>query len=266
MNVNPRNKPAMYVTTEIDDFVCTMTIDNPPVNALHPDVAESLLDAFNNLAAEHPDVRAVIITGAGKHFMAGGDINFFQTLDTVSSGQYARRIQIIQEVISHFPCPVIAAVNGTALGGGCELMMACDIRIASENAVFGQPEVQLGIIPGAGGTQNLPRLVPIGMAKRLLFTGDRISAAEALSIGLVDQVAPADQVMAEARALAGRIAKCAPLAVRAAKEAVNTGMELGLAGGLQHETVLFARLFHSSDVTEGVQAFLQKRSPKFLGR
>lgn len=256
----------MYVTTEIADYICTMTIDNPPVNALHPDVAESLLDAFNTLALEHPDVRAVIITSVGKHFMAGGDINFFQSLDPVSSGQYARRIQIIQEVITHYPCPVIAAVNGTALGGGCELMMACDIRIASDTAIFGQPEVQLGIIPGAGGTQHLPRLVSMGTAKRLLFTGDRVGASEALAIGLVDQVVPAAELMAEARSLAGRIAKCAPLAVKAAKEAVNTGMELGLAGGLHQETVLFARLFHSADVSEGVSAFLEKRSPNFLGR
>jgi enoyl-CoA hydratase len=254
------------VKTRAEGEVWIVTIDNPPVNAFHPDVGEALLAAFDEIVAASPAARAVILTGAGRFFMAGGDIRFFQTLDRVSAERYARRIQIIQEVIAHFPCPVIAALNGSALGGGCELMMACDIRIAAADALFGQPEVTLGIIPGAGGTQNLPRLVPVGVAKRLLFTGERIMADEALRIGLVDEVVPAEDVLPAALALAQRIAANAPLAVSAAKRAVNLGLELGLADALRLETSLFAELFKSSDVAEGVAAFLAKRQPTFQGK
>lgn len=252
------------VRTEGDIHV--VTIDNPPVNAFHPDVGEELLAAFDGIAARRHAARAVIVTGAGRYFMAGGDIRHFQTLNAISAARYARRIQIIQEIIAHFHCPVIAAVNGAALGGGCELMMACDIRIAADDALFGQPEVSLGIIPGAGGTQNLPRLVPTGIAKRLLFTGDRINAQEALRIGLVDEVVSAGDLLPHALALAGRIARNAPLAVSAAKQAVNLGLELGLSEALRLETSLFAKLFHTADVPEGVAAFLAKREPRFEGR
>lgn len=255
-----------FVRIEIDDSIGLLTLDNPPVNAFHPDVGEQLIGAFDQLSRHSPALRAVILTGSGKYFMAGGDIKFFRTLDHVSAPHYARRIQIIQESILHFHCPVIAAINGSALGGGTELIMACDIRIASEEAMFGQPEVALGIIPGAGGTQNLPRLVPVGTAKRLLFTGDRITAREALSIGLVDQVVPAPEVMEAARALAARIGQNAPLAVAAAKKAVNLGLELGLSEGLRLETALFADLFHSDDVQEGVAAFIEKRKANFKGK
>lgn len=255
-----------YISREMRDSIAIVTIDNPPVNAFHPDVGEQLIAAFDELGRTSPLPRAVIITGAGKFFMAGGDIRFFQTLDHVSAERYARRIQLIQEVILNFTCPVIAALNGTALGGGCELMMACDIRIASSEALFGQPEVALGIIPGAGGTQNLPRLVPVGTAKRLLFTGDRIPAQEALAIGLVDAVTPPDQVLDHALAMAGRIAANAPRAVSAAKKAVNLGLELGLSEALRLETELFAQLFHTEDVKEGVSAFVQKRKAIFKGR
>lgn len=254
-----------FIRTRIEDDIGVVVVDNPPVNAFHPQVGEQLLAAFDGFARRSPPLRAVIITGAGKFFMAGGDIKFFQTLDHVTAPQYARRIQMIQESILHFACPVIAAVNGAALGGGTELIMACDIRLASENAVFGQPEVALGIIPGAGGTQNLPRLVPVGTAKRLLFTGDRISAREARDIGLIDQITAPGEVLDEALALARRIAKNAPLAVAAAKKAVNLGLELGLSEGLRLETQLFGDLFHSQDVSEGVSAFVQKRTPQFKG-
>jgi len=254
-----------FVNSTIEGHIAVVTFDNPPVNAFHPAVAEQLVEVFDQLGRTEPPCRAIILTGAGRFFMAGGDIRHFQTLDHVSAARYARRIQIIQEAILHFPCPVVAAVNGTALGGGCELMMACDIRVASEDALFGQPEVALGIIPGAGGTQNLPRLIPVGAAKRLLFTGDRIPAREALAIGLVDAVVPADKVMPHARALAGRIAANAPLAVAAAKKAVNLGLELGLADALRLETELFAELFHSLDVKEGIAAFVEKRKPIFRG-
>ncbi len=254
------------VHTRTEGHVCVVTIDNPPVNAFHPDVAEELIAAFDALERAKPKPRAVVITGAGKYFMAGGDIRFFQTLDETSAETYARRIQICQEKLLHFEAPVIAALNGSALGGGCELMMACDIRIAAADAVFGQPEVTLGVIPGAGGTQNLPRLVPLGTAKKLLFTGDRISAAEALRIGLVDEVVPTGAVMEQAMALAERIANNAPLAVAAAKRAVNLGIELNLSEALRLEARLLGELFRSQDVKEGVSAFVEKRPPNFKGK
>lgn len=254
-----------WVNTRTEGHVCVVTIDNPPVNAFHPSVAEALIEVFDALGRRDPKPRAVILTGAGRYFMAGGDIRFFQTLDETSAERYARRIQMCQEIILHFPAPVIAALNGSALGGGCELMMACDIRVAAEDAVFGQPEVTLGVIPGAGGTQNLPRLVPIGVAKKLLFTGERISAAEALRIGLVDEVAPPKAVMDQAMALAQRIAKNAPLAVAAAKRAVNVGLELNLSEALRLEARLLGELFRSQDVKEGVTAFVEKRQADFKG-
>lgn len=253
------------VRTRTENDVCVVTIDNPPVNAFHPDVAEALIAAFDALSRLSPKPRAVVLTGAGRYFMAGGDIRFFQTLDQTSAERYARRIQFCQELITHFPAPVIAALNGSALGGGTELMMACDIRIAAADAVFGLPEVTLGVIPAAGGTQNLPRLVPIGTAKKMLFTGERISAEEALRIGLVDAVTPADSVMDEAMALAQRIAKNAPLAVAAAKRAVNLGLELNLSEALRVEAQLLGELFGSQDVKEGVAAFIAKRPADFKG-
>ncbi|HVY84888.1 MAG TPA: enoyl-CoA hydratase-related protein [Caulobacterales bacterium] len=254
------------VSTRTEGDVCVVTIDNPPVNAFHPDVAEALIAAFDALERCNPRPRAVVLTGAGRYFMAGGDIRFFQTLDETSAERYARRIQICQEIILHFHAPVIAAIHGAALGGGCELMMACDIRVAAEDAVFGQPEVTLGVIPGAGGTQNLPRLVPIGTAKKLLFTGERISATEALRIGLVDVVARSGDALNEAMALAQRIAKNAPLAVAAAKRAVNVGLELNLSEALRLEARLLGELFRSEDVKEGVAAFVAKRPAEFQGK
>jgi enoyl-CoA hydratase len=255
---------ANQVSSRTEDGICTVTIDNPPVNAFHPEIGERLLETFDRIAHDSP--RVVILTSRGKYFMAGGDIRHFKTLNEISAARYARRIQIVQEVIHHFPCPVIAAINGSALGGGCELIMACDIRIAADTALFGQPEVTLGIIPGAGGTQNLPRLIPIGTAKRLLFTGDRITAAEALRLGLIDMVVPAEAVVAEVGRVAERIAANAPLAVAAAKKAVNLGLELGLSEALGLETRLFADLFRSSDIKEGVDAFLSKRPPSYRGK
>jgi enoyl-CoA hydratase len=169
----------------------------------------------------------------------------------------------MQDAIGLLQQPVIAAVNGTALGGGCELAMACDIRIADEQAVFGQPEVQLGIIPGAGGTQNLPRLVGAGRAKRLLFTGERLSAAAALEWGLVDEVVPEGSALERARALGAAIAANAPLAVAAAKRAVNLGLQMSLGDAHRLEATLFTALVETSDFAEGVDAFFAKRPPSF---
>lgn len=241
-----------------------ITIDNRPVNALHPDVSDEILAAVES-AARDATVRTLILTGAGKHFVAGGDIGFFQTLTPNTAELYALRIQQMQNTLQTIPIPVIAAVNGTALGGGCELMMACDIRIAEEQAVMGQPEVGLGIIPGAGGTQMLPRLVPQGVAKRLLFTGERISAREAQRIGLVDDVVETGGALAAASRLAEKINANAPRAVAAAKRAATMGLQMSLADGLRLEAALFGGLFETADVKEGVRAFLEKRKPDFRG-
>jgi enoyl-CoA hydratase len=242
-----------------------VTIDNKPVNALHPDVSTEL-EACMTSAAREDAVRSIVLTGAGRHFVAGGDIAFFQTLTPRTAELYALGIQRMQTLLQTITTPVIAAVNGTALGGGCELMMACDIRIAEEQAIIGQPEVGLGIIPGAGGTQMLPRLVPQGVAKKLLFTGDRIDAREAHRIGLVDEVVETGGALKAALSLAARINANAPRAVAAAKRASTLGLQMSLADGLKLEAALFGGLFETEDVKEGVNAFLEKRKADFEGR
>ena len=254
-----------FISTARQAATVVITIDNKPVNALHPDVSDEILAAVED-AARDETIRALILTGAGKHFVAGGDIAFFQTLSPRTAELYALRIQQMQGVLQTIPIPVIAAINGTALGGGCELMMACDIRIAEEQALIGQPEVQLGIIPGAGGTQMLPRLVPQGVAKRLLFTGERITARDAQSIGLVDEAVETGHALDAALSLAEKINANAPRAVAAAKRASTMGLQMSLADGLKLEAALFGALFETADVREGVQAFLNKRRPNFQGR
>jgi enoyl-CoA hydratase len=256
-----------FTTIDISRRNCSVAIaiNNPPVNALHPDVSDEILAAVQQIAADR-EVRSVVITGTGKHFVAGGDIRYFKTLNPASAEAYALRIQRMQEALQELSVPVIAAVNGTALGGGCELMMACDIRVAAENAVIGLPEVGLGIIPGAGGTQMLPRLVPIGTAKRLLFTAERISARQALAIGLVDEVVDCGEALSAALQLADRISANAPMAVAAAKRAVNLGMQMSLTDGQRLEAHLFGALFRSEDVQEGVAAFMERRAPRFEGK
>jgi enoyl-CoA hydratase/carnithine racemase len=242
-----------------------ITIDNPPANALHPQVSDEILDALASIEG-HAEVRGVVITGRGAYFVAGGDIAYFTELNSRTAEIYALRIQAMQAAIQDYPLPVIAAVNGYALGGGCELMMACDIRVADETASFGQPEVKLGLIPGAGGTQNLPRLVPLGQAKRMLFTGQRISAAQALQIGLVDEVVSPGAALQAALGIVREIAQCAPLAVSQAKRAVNLGMRMSAADAHRLEAALFADLFKTADVSEGIRAFAEKRPPRFHGR
>jgi enoyl-CoA hydratase/carnithine racemase len=242
-----------------------ITLDNPPVNALHPGMSVEIVQALEQIASVAA-VRGVVITGRGRHFVAGGDINFFTTLDARTAEAYALGIQQMQSALQALDRPVIAAVNGHALGGGCELMMACDIRIADETAMFGQPEVRLGLMPGAGGTQHLPRLIPVGHAKRLLFTGRQVGAAAAQAMGLIDEVVPAGQCLAAALALIEEIAACAPLAVAQIKRAVNLGLTMSAPDGHRLEAALFGELFRTEDVREGVNAFLTKRRPDFKGR
>jgi len=250
---------------EVQGPAAVITLDNPPVNALHPSVSEEILRALDAIAGDSA-VRGVVITGAGRHFVAGGDISFFPTLEPRTAEAYALAIQAMQSALQSFDRPVIAAVNGYALGGGCELMMACDIRIADHDAIFGQPEVRLGLMPGAGGTQHLPRLVPIGQAKRMLFTGRQVDASSALAMGLVDEVVPSGQCLNSALSLIDEIAACAPKAVSQIKRAVNLGLLMSVSDGHRLEAALFGELFGTEDLREGVNAFLAKRRPEFKGR
>lgn len=253
---------AFEVRLERRGATAIITIDNPPVNALHPAVAAAIAERVATVGADR-ELRAVVLTGAGKHFMAGGDIEFFKTLDRSSAERYVLGVQRMQDDLATLPQPVIVALNGTTLGGGCELAMACDIRIAEEQVKLGQPEVSLGLIPGAGGTQALPRLIPLGQAKRLLFTGERIDAAEALRIGLVDEVVPKGAALERALELAAAIGRNAPLAVTAAKRAVTLGTQMSLLDGNRVEATLFASLADTRDLEEGVRAFFEKRPPDF---
>jgi enoyl-CoA hydratase len=254
-----------YVKTVIEGNLAIITIDNPPINALSPEVTKDLSDTFEELKDQN-DVKVVILTGKGRAFVAGANIRVFLEMGREKGEKYALAVTEMQQKIEEFNWPVIAAVNGYALGGGCELAMACDIRIASSKALFGQPEITLGVIPGAGGTQRLPRMLPVGKAKMLLFSGRRIEAAEAERIGLVDQVVPEGTELQEARNLANEILKAAPVALRFIKKAVNRGLQMPLNDALQMEAFFFGELMETEDVREGVQAFLEKRDPKFKGR
>ena len=256
------------LTVELDGNIAILTLNRPAVlNALNADLLtrlEDVLDAFDG----DTELRAVIITGAGERaFAAGADIAELAALDGAVAGQHkARTGQRITKVIEALPVPVIAAVNGFALGGGCELAMACDIRIAAENAKFGQPEVNLGLTPGYGGSQRTPRLVGTGMALYLCLTGETIDAAEALRIGLVQRVVPSAELLPEAKRIAQTIASKAPLAITATKRAIREGAALPLAEGLALEALHFGTLIDTSDFREGTSAFLEKRKPVFEGR
>lgn len=240
-------------------------IDNPPVNALHPD----LTDEIHTVARQIEDdfsVRSMVLTGTGRCFVAGGDIKFFTTLNRHTAAKMALQVQAMQEALYRLRVPVIVALNGHALGGGLELIMACDIVIAEEQAKIGLAEVRLGLIPGAGGTRMLSRLVAPGTAKRLLFTGESITASYAAEIGLVSQVVPEGKAFEEAMTLAETINSRGPLAVAAAKSSMIFGDDHSLDEGHRREVQLFAALFDSDDHREGVQAFLEKRPAKFTGK
>jgi len=251
----------------VDDRIATVTINRPKVlNALDEATLHELERAFISLEGD-PSVKVIVLTGSGeKAFVAGGDIAGMQPLGPTAARNSARMAQGVLDRIERCPKPVIAAINGYALGGGCELAMACDLRIAADTARLGQPEINLGIIPGWGGTQRLPRLVGKGRAKELLFTGDMIDAAEAFRIGLVNRVVSASELMTEAKKLAEKIAGKGASALALAKEAVDRGVEIDLERANACEVDLFGLCFATEDQKEGMLAFLEKRPAVFKDR
>lgn len=251
-----------YVDYESKGQIGIITINRPKaLNALNSEVLDELKTVVESI--DMKEVRCLIITGAGeKSFVAGADIAEMSGLSAAEGEAFGKKGNDIFRMIEMLPVPVIAAVNGFALGGGCELSMCCDFRICSENAMFGQPEVGLGITPGFGGTQRLARLVGPGMAKQLIYTAKNIRAEEALRIGLVNAVYPLEQLIPEAEKLAARIASNAPIAVRACKKAVNEGLEADMDAAIVLEEKLFGSCFGTHDQKEGMSAFLEKRKER----
>jgi enoyl-CoA hydratase len=256
---------TLLVLTEQN--IARVTLNRPQVlNALNAQMFDELEHVFQQLAAQD-DVPVILLTGSGeKAFAAGADIRELQSLDVPGGERKARRGHAVFGLIEACGKPVIALINGFALGGGCELALSCTIRIAAESAKLGQPEVKLGLLPGYGGSQRLPRLVGQSMALKLLLTGETINSAEALRIGLVDEVVPADRLLERGEELARVIATGAPLAVKACMEAVQQGRELPLAEALDIEAVLFGKLFGSVDTKHGLQAFVDKQKPTWTAR
>jgi enoyl-CoA hydratase len=252
---------------ERDDAVAIVTFNRPKVlNALNTQTLTELAAVVADVKAD-ASVRAIVLTGAGeKSFVAGADINELAVQAPIEGKEHARRGQQIFDVIEQLGKPVIAAINGFALGGGCELAMACTLRIAADNARFGQPEINLGIIPGYGGSQRLPRLVGRGIALEILLSGDMISAQRAYEIGLVNRVVPAAELMTEAKKIAHALASKAPIAVRYIIEAVHQGLDGPLAAGQFLETALFGAIASSADMKEGTKAFLEKRKAVWQGK
>ena len=263
------SSPTTFETLlyEKKDSIAYVTVNRPKVlNALNRQTWNDLRTAFED-AGEDPTIRGVILTGAGdKAFIAGADISELAHVTAVEAEKSSSYGQAVLDLIENLGKPVIAAINGFALGGGCETAMACTIRLAEEHASFGQPEVNLGVIPGGGGTQRLPRLVGKGRALQLILSGEMISAQEAYRIGLVNEVVPAANLIGRAEAILKRIFSNAPLAVKYSLEAVNQGLQTSQAEGLSLEASLFGLCAGTDDKKEGTAAFLQKRKPQFQGR
>lgn len=255
------------VRVETDGDAAVVTIDRQEkLNALNAEVVRELGRAFDALR-DDDSVRGVILIGAGeKAFVAGADIGVLAEMDSLSGVEVSREGQVIFRAIERFPKPVVAAVGGFALGGGCELALACHVRIASENARFGLPEVGLGIIPGYGGTIRLARLVGLGRAIELTLTGDMIDAERAEQIGLVSSVVPREALLDEAKKLLGRMTKNGPVAIRMALESIYGALDATTEDALNHESSLFGLLASTEDMKEGMAAFMAKRKPEFKGR
>lgn len=250
-----------------EEGIATITISRPKaLNALNTETLEELENVLEVLQNDD-GVKVIVITGAGeKAFVAGADISEMKDMSVFEAKKFAELGQKVFRKIELMKKPVIAAVNGYALGGGCELALACDIRIASRNAKFGQLEVGLGIIPGFGGTQRLPRIVGVSKAKELIYTGDMIDAEEALRIGLISKVVEQDKLLEEAYGIAKKIMSKGLVAVSLAKEAINKSLEVDIDSGMEYEANAFAMCFGTQDQKEGMVAFLEKRAPKFEGR
>lgn len=248
-----------YITYEQEGFVGIITINRPKaLNALNSEVLKELDACLDGVNLE--TTRALILTGAGeKSFVAGADIGEMSTLTKAEGEAFGKIGNDVFRKLETFPIPVIAAINGFALGGGCEISMSCDIRICSDNALFGQPEVGLGITPGFGGTQRLARIIGVGKAKEMIYAATNVKADEALRIGLVNAVYPLEELMPAAKKLAGKIARNAPIAVRACKKAINEGLDVDMDKAIVIEEKLFGSCFESEDQKEGMAAFLEKR-------
>lgn len=256
-----------HIRYQVDDGIAVITMDRPKaLNALNAELLEELADALARIDGDE-DIRVLILTGAGeKAFVAGADITELATYDPLQAKMFSASGHRVVAALQALSIPVIAAVNGYALGGGCELALACDFIYASENAMFGLPEINLGIIPGFGGTQRLPRQVGKNRAKEMIFTGSMVPAAEAANIGLVNRVFSADSLLDEALKTANVMAAKGRASLRAAKQAVNRGTETDLENGCAIEIDAFALCFASEDAQEGTRAFLEKRKPDFTGR
>lgn len=254
------------ILVDRDGPLAFITFNRPKVlNAMNRRTKEEVLAALEELRTDDA-VRVVVFRGAGeKAFVAGADVKEFADVRPMDQREDRHRLRYY-ETVAGYPKPVIAMIDGYCLGGGCELALACDLRLASEEAKLGQPEINLGIIPGGGGTQRLPRLVGEGKALQLILTGDIIPAAEAKAIGLVEEVVPRAELEAKTRELAQKIAEKSPVAVRLALEAVRAASRMEIEAGLEYEATLFALLFATEDKAEGIQAFLEKRKPIFKGR
>ncbi|MBI5000399.1 MAG: enoyl-CoA hydratase/isomerase family protein [Euryarchaeota archaeon] len=271
---------------ELKDGIALVTFNNPPMNVLSSNVLKELSETLSKIEKDH-SVRCMVLTGAGRAFVAGADISEMSAMDPHAALEFARLGQGVLDRIQHLHVPVIAAVNGFALGGGTEIAIACDIRIASEAAKFGQPEVNLAVIPGFGGTQRLARLIGPGKAKELIFTGDMIDHAMALQVGLVQMVVPGYKkdasgaplkdekgkpvqdnapVVSASMEMARKIAGKGPDAIKMAKKSINEGLDMTLAKGLEIEAKNFSALFATEDQKEGMKAFLDKRKPEFKGK
>lgn len=256
-----------HVRVEWDGDIAVVTVDRQDkLNALNAEVVAEIGEVFSSLHGDD-QVRGVVLTGAGeKAFVAGADIAELATMDSVSGVGVSRDGQAVFRAIERFPKPVLAAVGGYALGGGCELALACHMRIASENARFGLPEVGLGIIPGYGGTIRLARLIGLGRAIELTLTGDMVGAERAREIGLVSSVVAKDDLLTEAKTFLRKVTKNGPVAVRMALESIYRGLDTATAEALDYESSLFGLLASTDDMQEGMGAFLEKRKPDFKGR
>ena len=254
-----------FIKYEQEGGIGILTLNRPPVNALNREMLTEI-DQFITTLKDTTDLRTLIITGEGRAFIAGADIGMMAKAEYEEGKEIARQGSGIFRHLEQLPFPVIAAVNGFALGGGCELALSCDIRIANEKAKFGQPEVTIGITPGYGGTQRLPRLIGTGKAKELIYSGEIITAEEAYRIGLVNHVFPLEGFLEAVKKFAGKFVRQASLAVRYAKKAINEGIESDLDKGLALELEYFGKCFSTIDQKEGMSAFLNKKRPNFQGK